>query len=82
MSQWFAITCTNNIQMAFDKLYSLAFIIVIVPVVIIPNTVLLFSGQSENYNCREQCVRKSIFLCPKRVTEFKGYMYIHVDIII
>ena len=81
MSQWFAITWTNKIQMAFDKL-SLAFIIVIVPVVIIPNTVLLFSGQSENYDCREQCVRKSIFLCPKRVTEFKGYMYIHVDIII
>ena len=65
--------------MAFDKL-SLAFIIVIVPVVIIPNTVLLFSGQSENYDCREQCIRKGIFLCPKRVKEFKGY--IHVDIII
>ena len=79
MSQCFAIT--NKIQMAFDK-HILAFMIVIVPVVIIPNTILLFSGQSENYNCREQCIRKSIFLCPKRVTEFKGYMYIHVDIII
>ena len=71
MSQCFAITCTNKIQMAFDKL-SLAFIIVIVPVIIIPNTVLFFQANQKITIVESNASGKAFFCVQKELQNSKG----------